>query len=157
MAVAVYRITENQFYRLLEDRETYRILELIAQSVPIITPPGVGDITKTWMPQLGYAGGLVLLSIAALNCPSDAPETLPAPSGASAPISLWLPYIPLAIAGGSCSLTAVTVAASSGSYAGAGPMRAASDAMVLLRRRCGRRRPAGSRRGRRRHRQSRGR
>jgi hypothetical protein len=61
------------------------------------------------------------------------------------------------IAGGSCSLTAVTVAASSGSYAGAGPMRAASDAMVLLRRRCGRRRPAGSRRGRRRHRQSRGR
>ncbi len=58
---------------------------------------------------------------------------------------------------GRCSLTAVTVAASFGSYAGASPMRAASDAMVLLRRRCGRRRPAGSRRGRRRHRQSRGR
>src|SRR3984885_2771050 len=49
---------------------------------------------------LEWPAGLVLLSIAALNCPSDAPETLPAPSGASAPISLWLPYIPLAIAGG---------------------------------------------------------
>ena len=49
---------------------------------------------------LEWPAGLVLLSIAALNCPSDAPETLPEPSGASAPISLWLPYIPLAIAGG---------------------------------------------------------
>ena len=49
---------------------------------------------------LEWPAGLVLLSIAALNCPSDAPEKLPEPSGASAPISLWLPYIPLAIAGG---------------------------------------------------------
>ena len=49
---------------------------------------------------LEWPAGLVLLSIAALNCPSDAPETLPEPPGASAPISLWLPYIPLAIAGG---------------------------------------------------------
>jgi diguanylate cyclase (GGDEF)-like protein len=49
---------------------------------------------------LEWPAGLVLLSIAALNCPSGAPEALPEPSGASAPISLWLPYIPLAIAGG---------------------------------------------------------
>jgi diguanylate cyclase len=49
---------------------------------------------------LEWAAGLVLLSVAALNCPSDAPETSPEPSGASAPVSLWLPYIPLAIAGG---------------------------------------------------------
>ena len=49
---------------------------------------------------LGWPAGLVLLGVAALNCPSDAPETSPQQSGASAPISLWLPYIPLAIAGG---------------------------------------------------------
>jgi diguanylate cyclase len=49
---------------------------------------------------LEWPAGLVLLGIAALNCPSDPPETLPEPSVSSAPISLWLPYIPLAIAGG---------------------------------------------------------
>src|ERR1700733_14850500 len=49
---------------------------------------------------LEWPGGLVLLGIAALNCPPDGPEALPEPRGASAPISLWLPYIPLAIAGG---------------------------------------------------------
>jgi diguanylate cyclase (GGDEF)-like protein len=49
---------------------------------------------------LEWPAGLVLLGIAALNCPPDAPETLPEPVGPSAPISLWLPYIPLAIAGG---------------------------------------------------------
>jgi diguanylate cyclase len=49
---------------------------------------------------LEWPAGLVLLSIAALTCPSDTPETLAQQSGASAPISLWLPYIPLAIAGG---------------------------------------------------------
>jgi diguanylate cyclase len=49
---------------------------------------------------LEWPAGLVLLGIAALNCPPDAPETSPEPVGPSAPISLWLPYIPLAIAGG---------------------------------------------------------
>jgi diguanylate cyclase (GGDEF)-like protein len=49
---------------------------------------------------LEWPAGLVLLGIAALNCPSDPPETLPEPSVSSAPISLWLPYIPLAVAGG---------------------------------------------------------
>src|ERR1700733_12392629 len=49
---------------------------------------------------LEWPAGLVLLGIAALNCPPDGPEALPELGGASAPISLWLPYIPLAIAGG---------------------------------------------------------
>jgi diguanylate cyclase len=49
---------------------------------------------------LEWPAGLVLLGIAALNCPPDAPETLPETAGPSAPISLWLPYIPLAVAGG---------------------------------------------------------
>jgi diguanylate cyclase (GGDEF)-like protein len=48
---------------------------------------------------LEWPAGLVLLGIAALNCPPDAPETVPEPVGPSAPISLWLPYIPLAVAG----------------------------------------------------------
>ena len=47
-----------------------------------------------------WPAGLVLLGIAALNCPPDAPQTSLEPVGPSAPISLWLPYIPLAIAGG---------------------------------------------------------
>ncbi len=49
---------------------------------------------------LEWPAGLVLLGIAALNCPLDAHETSPEPPVSSAPISLWLPYIPLAIAGG---------------------------------------------------------
>jgi diguanylate cyclase len=50
---------------------------------------------------LEWAAGLVLLGIAALNCPSDPPEALPEPPASlSAPVSLWLPYLPLAIAGG---------------------------------------------------------
>jgi diguanylate cyclase len=49
---------------------------------------------------LEWPAGLVLLGIAALNCPPAPPETSPEPSAPSAPISLWLPYIPLAIAGG---------------------------------------------------------
>lgn len=49
---------------------------------------------------LVWPTGLVLLGIAALNCPSDAPETVPEPSVSSGSISLWLPYIPLAVAGG---------------------------------------------------------
>lgn len=49
---------------------------------------------------LEWPAGLVLVGIAALTCPPDAPETLPEPTGPSAPISLWLPYIPLAVAGG---------------------------------------------------------
>jgi diguanylate cyclase (GGDEF)-like protein len=49
---------------------------------------------------LEWPAGLIMLGIAALNCPPDAPETSPEPSASSAPISLWLPYIPLAVAGG---------------------------------------------------------
>ena len=49
---------------------------------------------------LEWPAGLVVLGIAALNCPSDTPDTLTQQSTASGPISLWLPYIPLAIAGG---------------------------------------------------------
>jgi diguanylate cyclase (GGDEF)-like protein len=49
---------------------------------------------------LEWPAGLVLLGIAALNCPLDAPDKSPEPRVASAPISLWLPYIPLAVAGG---------------------------------------------------------
>jgi diguanylate cyclase (GGDEF)-like protein len=47
-----------------------------------------------------WPAGLVLLGIAALNCPPATPETSPEPVGPSAPISLRLPYIPLAVAGG---------------------------------------------------------
>lgn len=49
---------------------------------------------------LEWPAGLLLLGIAALNCPVDAPETPPEPPVSSAPISVWLPYISLAIAGG---------------------------------------------------------
>jgi hypothetical protein len=49
---------------------------------------------------LEWPAGLVLVGIAALKCPPDAPETSRAPSGSTTPISLWLPYIPLAIAAG---------------------------------------------------------
>src|ERR1700742_1331918 len=49
---------------------------------------------------LGWPAGLVLLGVAALDCPTGAPETSPPQPGSSAPVSLWLPYIPLAIAGG---------------------------------------------------------
>jgi diguanylate cyclase len=48
---------------------------------------------------LGWPAGLVLIGIAALDCPSDAPEPSHH-STASTQASLWLPYIPLAIAGG---------------------------------------------------------
>jgi diguanylate cyclase (GGDEF)-like protein len=49
---------------------------------------------------LEWPAGLVLLGIAALNCPLNTHETSPEPPVSRAPISLWLPYIPLAIAGG---------------------------------------------------------
>jgi diguanylate cyclase (GGDEF)-like protein len=49
---------------------------------------------------LEWPAGLMLLGIAALSCPPHAPETLSEPPGSSTPISLWLPYIPLAVAGG---------------------------------------------------------
>ena len=49
---------------------------------------------------LAWPAGLVLLGIAALNCPPDTPEASREPAASSAPVSLWLPYIPLAIAGG---------------------------------------------------------
>jgi diguanylate cyclase len=49
---------------------------------------------------LGWPAGLVLLGVAALDCPSGAPETSLQQPGSSAPVSLWLPYIPLAVVGG---------------------------------------------------------
>jgi diguanylate cyclase len=50
---------------------------------------------------LGWPAGLVILGIAALTCPSDSPYAAARPSASSAaPASLWLPYLPLAIAGG---------------------------------------------------------
>ncbi len=48
----------------------------------------------------GWPAGLVLLGIAALSSPSETLDTSAEPSSTSAPISLWLPYIPLAVAGG---------------------------------------------------------
>lgn len=48
---------------------------------------------------LAWPAGLVLIGIAALDCPAEAPEPRPQ-STASGASSLWLPYIPLAIAGG---------------------------------------------------------
>jgi diguanylate cyclase len=47
---------------------------------------------------LGWSAGVVMVGIAALTCPPEPPDT-PA-AAVTAPVSLWLPYIPLAIAGG---------------------------------------------------------
>ncbi len=47
---------------------------------------------------LGWPAGLVAVGIAALSSPSDPPEHVVEPTGSS--VSLWLPYIPIAIAGG---------------------------------------------------------
>jgi diguanylate cyclase len=50
---------------------------------------------------LGWSAGLLIVGIAALSCPTEAPYAVPKPSQSSpAPASLWLPYLPLAIAGG---------------------------------------------------------
>jgi diguanylate cyclase len=50
---------------------------------------------------LGWPAGLVILGIAALTCPADSPYASPETSASSSvPLSLWLPYLPLAIAGG---------------------------------------------------------
>jgi diguanylate cyclase len=50
---------------------------------------------------LGWLAGLLILGIAALICPTEPSYTQPKPSASpTAPFSLWLPYIPLAIAGG---------------------------------------------------------
>jgi diguanylate cyclase (GGDEF)-like protein len=49
---------------------------------------------------LGWPAGLVLVGIAALTSPSDPPETSPERAASLAvPAPMWLPYIPLAIAG----------------------------------------------------------
>jgi diguanylate cyclase len=50
---------------------------------------------------LGWSAGVVMVGIAALTSPSEPPYASPEPSASrSAPVSLWLPYLPLAIAGG---------------------------------------------------------
>jgi diguanylate cyclase len=50
---------------------------------------------------LGWPAGLGIMGIAALSCPPGPPYAPPERSASlTAPISLWLPYIPLAIAGG---------------------------------------------------------
>jgi diguanylate cyclase (GGDEF)-like protein len=49
---------------------------------------------------LEWPAGLVLVGVAALNCPVGQPEGPPERSNVITPISLWLPYIPMAIAGG---------------------------------------------------------
>jgi diguanylate cyclase len=49
---------------------------------------------------LGWPAGLVLVGIAALTAPSNPPETSPVRTASLAvPAPMWLPYIPLAIAG----------------------------------------------------------
>jgi diguanylate cyclase (GGDEF)-like protein len=50
---------------------------------------------------LGWPAGLVLVGLGALTSPPDPPTTSPERSALlSAPAPMWLPYIPLAIAGG---------------------------------------------------------
>jgi diguanylate cyclase len=50
---------------------------------------------------LGWLAGLLLVGIAALSCPTESPYVPPKTAASSTvPASLWLPYIPLAIAGG---------------------------------------------------------
>jgi diguanylate cyclase len=50
---------------------------------------------------LGWTAGLVILGIAALTCPAEPPYAPPKPSASpTVPFWLWLPYLPLAIAGG---------------------------------------------------------
>jgi diguanylate cyclase len=50
---------------------------------------------------LGWSAGVAIVGIAALTCPSESSHAPPEPStSVTAPVSLWLPYIPLAIAGG---------------------------------------------------------
>jgi diguanylate cyclase (GGDEF)-like protein len=50
---------------------------------------------------LGWSAGVVLVGIAALSCPPEPSYAPPEPSASlTTPVSLWLPYLPLAIAGG---------------------------------------------------------
>ncbi len=50
---------------------------------------------------LGWSAGVVLVGIAALTCPPEPSYAPPEPSASlTTPVSLWLPYLPLAIAGG---------------------------------------------------------
>ncbi len=50
---------------------------------------------------LGWSAGVVIVGIAALTCPPEQPYAPLERSGSlTAPVSLWLPYLPLAIAGG---------------------------------------------------------
>jgi len=50
---------------------------------------------------LGWPAGLVIVGIAALTCPKAESYAAPAPSASpTVSFSVWLPYIPLAIAGG---------------------------------------------------------
>ena len=55
--------------------------------------------TTPWA--LGWSAGVVIVGIAALTCPPEPPYAPPEPPASlSAPQWLWLPYLPLAIAGG---------------------------------------------------------
>src|SRR5271166_1471061 len=50
---------------------------------------------------LGWLAGLLILGIAALSCPTEPPYAAPQPSASSTVSAvMWLPYLPLAIAGG---------------------------------------------------------
>jgi diguanylate cyclase len=50
---------------------------------------------------LGWSAGVVMVGIAALTCPPEPPYAPPEPPASlTAPVLLWLPYLPLAIAGG---------------------------------------------------------
>ncbi|WIM88795.1 bifunctional diguanylate cyclase/phosphodiesterase [Candidatus Mycobacterium wuenschmannii] len=49
---------------------------------------------------LGWPAGLVAIGIAGLSSPADLAESATEPQSTIAPISLWLPYIPMSVAGG---------------------------------------------------------
>ena len=50
---------------------------------------------------LGWPAGLLIIGIAALSCPVESSYASPeAPASPAVPFSVWLPYLPLAIAGG---------------------------------------------------------
>lgn len=87
-------------------RQTFALLTIALTSIAAAGGAYVFSLARhnhvhiaesAWL--LEWPAGLVLLGIAALNCPPDIFEEPPEPSASGAPIALWLPYIPLAIAG----------------------------------------------------------